>query len=244
MRLAVIGAVTFVALLSVTGCKKKGGLFCYKSNGDIKTEVRVHEGFDEVSLSTSADVKIIQGENYSVEVIASENILPIIKTKVSGSTLKIDLKNNTCLKSKDDIKVNVIMPELKGLNISGSGEIRMPNKMTTNDLDVKISGSGDIVADSLFNNDLSVNISGSGDLFLESLDTSHSNDIRISGSGKLNLFGMPVLKSTVNISGSGQCDLNVVESLDVKISGSGDLRYIGNPSVYQTISGSGSVRPY
>lgn len=234
----IIGAV----LLSFTSCKK-GGLFCYKGDGNIVTEVRDHDGFKNISLEMGGTIYLEQGKDYDVQIEASENLMEIIETEVSGSTLEIDLKKGTCLKNSGEIKIYITTPDIQDISISGSGDVYARNLLAVDDLDISISGSGNFELDSLDIDNLDVSISGSGDLYLNSIDTVNTQKIRISGSGDINSFNMPVLKSDISISGSGDCEVHVVNELEVNISGSGDVVYKGHPLVYQNISGSGSVKP-
>ena len=238
-----VGVIICVVMLSITSCEK-GGAFCYKPDGDTVTEERIHTGFTDVSLEIGADLYIEQGEEYSVEIETSENLLEIIKTDVHGSTLEIDLKKGKCIRGDYEIKIYITLPSLEEVSISGSGDVYVKNKMIADKLDISISGSGNFELDSLYVNELEASISGSGDLMLTSLDTAYSQEIRISGSGEIRAINMPVLNSEINISGSGHCEVHAIDRLDIAISGSGDVYYKGNPIIDQHISGSGSIRPY
>lgn len=238
-----IGMLACGALLLFTACKK-GGAFCYSPKGDSITEVRVLENFSKIELGMSADLFVSQGTDYQVKIEASENIMEIIETKVSGNKLKIDLKNNKCLRGNSLVKVFVQLPSLNALSVSGSGQVYILNQMNTSSLDIDISGSGDITIDSLNAQYINENVSGSGRLYLKSMDTLVQQTINISGSGKIEAFGMPTLETKIKVSGSGEGKVNVIDYLDVNISGSGDIIYLGHPVIKQHISGSGKVRPY
>ena len=232
-----------IVLITAVSCKK-GGLFCYKSDGTSVSELRDHQDFSEIHLSMAATVYVTQSTEYSVEVVAAENLLPIIETEQKGDKLEIDLKRGKCLKGSSDVKVYISTPNIEELNISGSGSIYVDNYLSTQSLKINISGSGDVDIDSLSNERLEINISGSGEVEMTSLDTAQTQEIDISGSGSISALYAPALQSDIHISGSGGCDVHVIESLDANISGSGDVRYLGNPNVTSNISGSGSVSPY
>ena len=237
-------AIILVGLIVTTASCKKGGVFCYKGDGNIVTEVRSHTDFSKISIEMGADLYIEQGETYEVKVEASENIQEIIETKVVGSTLEIDLKKGKCLKNSYEVKVYVVMPELDDISISGSGDVSIDDLFVGNRLDVSISGSGNLDFDQLDYNELDVSISGSGDLFLNSVDTLVSESINISGSGEIHSYDLPAKHVEIKVSGSGDCEVHAVETLDISISGSGDVSYKGNPIIDQSISGSGSVKPW
>ena len=237
------GIIICMALVAFTSCKK-GGVFCYKGDGNIVKEERVHTSFDEISLELAGDVYLKQGADFKVEIEASKNLIEVIETKVKGDVLKIDTKKNKCIKGNSDIKFYITMPEIRGISISGSGDVIAREEMDLDDLDISISGSGDIRIDSLRVNDISTSISGSGDVRLTTLDTANYQYISISGSGEVSAFDAPVKESDIRISGSGGCKVHAIDRLNIKISGSGDVVYKGTPSITQTTSGSGTIRPY
>lgn len=233
----------FLVLFTAVGCKK-GGLFCYSSDGTSVSEMRSHDNFTDIHLCIDATVYINQSNDYSVEVVAAENLLPIIETKQKGDNLEIDLKRGKCLKDDSNIQIYIGLPQLEELNISGSGSVYLDHYFSTEKLKIDVSGSGEIYIDSLSTQSLDINISGSGEIELMTMDTMENQDINISGSGSINAFSAATEHADIRISGSGGCDIHATKSLNANISGSGDLRYMGNPNVSQNISGSGSVRPY
>jgi hypothetical protein len=231
-------------LMLLIGSCKKGGVFCYQPDGNITSQERIHSDFSKIALGMAADLYVTQGEEYAVSIEASNNLMEIIETKVSGTTLVIDLKRGKCIKNNYDVKVYITLPDLQTLSISGSGDVFIPNKLITDDLKLDISGSGSLELDSLEANDLSTTISGSGDLYITAIDTIESQTIKISGSGEIHTFDVPAKDVSIRVSGSGECEVFAIETLEVDISGSGDVIYKGNPVIDQRISGSGSIKPY
>ena len=242
MKTLKISIILFV-LLGLNSCKK-GGLVCYRENGEVTTETRNVEGFTKISMSTQADLYIQQGPTNSVEVEASSNLQEIITTTVKSNTLDIDLKKGKCLKGNPSIKVYVTAPSIEALNHSGSGNIYAYHQITSSSMDLTISGSGNMRLDSLSAQTIAAKISGSGNIDLKGKDTSDNLSATLSGSGNITALELPVNIATVNVSGSGNCKLLVKQQLKANISGSGDVLYSGNPIIDSSVSGSGSVRPY
>ncbi len=229
-----------VAASSLMSCKK--GVFCLKGNGNIITEERILTDFSEISLSTSAEVHFTQDEEYSVKVEASDNLMDVIETEVSGPTLKIKRKNNTCFRGNNPIHIYVSCPDISRFSVSGSGDIEADNLITTNALKVKVSGSGDLRLSDLATQELEASVSGSGNVTIFGTDTINNESIKVSGSGDINVLNIPALNADVSVSGSGNCKVYAIDNLDVKISGSGDVVYKGNPSINSNVVGSGSLK--
>lgn len=243
MKIRKFGWIIGIVAMTFVSCNK-GGVFCYTANGTIVTEERNLTAFSAIECDLSAEVTVVQSEDYKVKIETSENILDILKTEVSGSTLLIDLKKGKCLKNNYSLKITVYMPELRGLSISGSGDVYVPGKIQSEFLELEISGSGSIRMDSLKTNSIEADISGSGEMYLTGTDTVATQNIEISGSGSVEAINLPVKKSTIDISGSGDSKVFVLSTLDVEISGSGEVIYRGNPIISQQVSGSGGIRPF
>lgn len=232
-----------ILLIGLVSCEKNG-IVCYNGNGNIITEQRTTDHFDGIDLRISADVHVEQSSTYSVSITTSENLMSVIRTEVHGTTLCIDTKNNKCIRGNDDIDVYVTMPELIKLDISGSGDIVSKNNFNAPNLDLNISGSGNITMDSLQTTNVEMKISGSGNIKLAGTQIASSQKIKISGSGDINTLNLPANECDVTISGSGKAQVWAISKLNADISGSGDVIYKGNPIITSSTSGSGDVRPY
>ena len=57
-------------------------------SGRVATDKRDVKGFSSVDVSGIFQVEIVSGKDFSVEVQADDNILPLIQTNVDGDTLK------------------------------------------------------------------------------------------------------------------------------------------------------------
>lgn len=222
-----------------TGCglNDDEGLFdCEKGEGVIISEELLLNDFTKIKLKISGDVYLTQGSEQEVIVEGQQNIIHQLDLDVNGETWEIEFDD--CVKDYDDLKIYITMPEIKELNISGSGMIYGENDFDLGDVRFRISGSGDIdvVADA---EDIDAKISGSGKIKLAG--SAVSFDVKISGSGDYRAFGMDTDKGEIEISGSGEAEVMVDEELDVDISGSGDVYYKGEPELRIDISGSGDV---
>ena len=208
---------------------------CIRGNGPTIQDDRDVTDFDEIYNAVNANVHITQGEPFQVTIEGREDIVEKIRTRVDDNELSIE--SRYCLKG-GRVDVFITMPEIRRISNSGSGNIFSDNVWVTKDLDIRVTGSGDINAD-LEADDLDYKITGSGNITLTG--NCVSQDIRISGSGRISSFGLFSDEADINISGSGRCEVNVDEKLDVRISGSGRVYYKGNPNIDSAISGSGRL---
>jgi hypothetical protein len=246
-----------VLLLVMSGLMMTG---CYDpwhwidGNGNVMTETRQMPRFDRVINEGNFDVYIIQDGLSEVTVEAESNLIPLIRTRVQGSTLEIDTKDD--LRNNYPMKIYVHTDEVEEMKLSGSGQI-LAEQITTGNIEIGISGSGylffggtaedvdcfisgsgsmdlDLTAD-----EIDANISGSGDMDIWGV--AREGDFDISGSGSIRSYELLQQQCYARISGSGDMYVNVEDYLDVNISGSGSVYYMGTPSVNIKITGSGQV---
>jgi hypothetical protein len=218
-----------------TSCQKVAG------NGETVTQNRDLPAFTEIGLSLNADAILTNGPEYSVEVLAQENLLPYIETNVNGSQLFIRLRKGVVLGHHDPIRILISAPGITGLSVSGSGNIRGTSEWQGSTLRLEISGSGNISMLSVTGSSLSATISGSGNMDVTG-GAVEEETLKISGSGTISLQGLRAGMVHAQISGSGNMYAFVHDYLDGGISGSGDIYYYGDPQVNVHVSGSGTVR--
>ena len=234
MKQLLLTLITFISLSAImSSCKKIIG------SGPTISSYRDHKNFDEIDLSIDAKVNIIQDSVYGVEIVAQQNILDVVVTKLEGSTLCIGLKPKVIVKG-GDILLNIHLPKVNSIHISGSGELSTVSNFTSNQLKLNISGSGKISMQAIKVTNLICDISGSGNIFV-SQGEAHSLSTNISGSGEIDLLNLITNFANTKTSGSGTTKVQVVEQLDAKISGSGNVYYKGTPIVNANISGSGKL---
>lgn len=222
------------------------------------------ENFTKVSFRYPGKLYIKQGSPQKVEVEGSEDALKEVEFEVDGRRLTIGKEDSwfnwNDWNDNDKITVYITVPEIEGLSVSGSGDIIGQSKITTDDLDLNVSGSGTLQLDMNAGGNVEADVSGSGEIDLRgrcrrfdsdvsgsgkvtlSVDVAEQADFSVSGSGRIGASGSARSVQT-NISGSGKvlaADL-VTDRCVVRISGSGDVEINVKNELDANISGSGSV---
>lgn len=212
-----------------------------EGNGQLKKENRTMGHFTKVSSSGSWDVMIAYGAEHSVQVEGDENLLSYIETKVEDNKLFIQPKKNSNLRSKNKIVVYVILPNLTGVYLSGSGDmIGKGNFSNDGKLSLAISGSGNIKLE--INNAKSVDCSIAGSGKIQVAGKAETLLTSISGSGSVDAYSLYSNEVTARISGSGNAKVFANKTIDASISGSGNVHYKGAPeSIQKRTAGSGRV---
>ena len=236
MKVFKTAAVSVMAIVLITGCSKITG------SGPVVTENRNTPQFNRLGISVPGDVVYTQSNTYKVEIEAQQNIIDIIQTPVTNGELIVKIKNDVRIKSHERIIVRVSSPEMTGLRVSGSGNLRSSGNLQSESMRLNISGSGNIMVPQLTTGDIEATVSGSGDIRV-SAGSAIEEDLRISGSGSIDLANVTAKVARTSTSGSGTMRVHASDRLEVSISGSGNVFYKGNPSITTSISGSGKVKP-
>lgn len=210
------------------------------------TENRKTDSFKSISLSISAKVYLSQANTTSVKIKAYDKDLNKIITEVEGSTLKIKRKKNKSwgwnTPSFRKVEVYISTPNVENLKISGSGNIIAQTSINSGNVAYTISGSGNIIINKLNAENVNCSISGSGDVRLKG-ECEDKFEIRISGSGDVEASHFMAKKADIRISGSGDCEIYTSNKITARVAGSGDIYYRGKPEYVDCKSaGSGSIK--
>jgi hypothetical protein len=207
-------------------------------NGNVIKQERKVSAFDAIEVSGAFEVYLSQGTVQSVIVEADDNLMPLIRTEVVGSTLKID--NKKPIHDPKNLKVFITVTDLKRVEVSGAVDLNTQTKLTLTELAIEISGATDASLD-LAVQKLAVSSSGGSEMKF----TGMANRVDLDVSGAVDIHAYELLAEIVslNISGAGDAEINVTKELYAEISGAASVRYKGDPQkVDSNVSGAGSIK--
>lgn len=226
------------AAMLFSSCEKEW-VDVVRGTGPVVSEDRTTPSYNEISLNIPADVYIYQGENEGITIEAQDNVLDVIDTRVRNNELDIKFENGVVVKRFEPIKVYITTHDLSEISISGSGNVYNETPIITDELTVRISGSGNVDLHDIDTPRMTARISGSGKVYLSGYCADQF--LQISGSGNIHAFNLLSETADVSISGSGKTEVTVSDYLHAEISGSGDIYYKGHPDIESHISGSGGI---
>jgi hypothetical protein len=212
----------------------------YSQSDDKNLQTRKVTGFTGVDVSGGIDLYLSSGAE-SVSVSASTTIVrDHMVTEVVDGLLRIHLEKNwNPGPGNPKMKAYVSMRDVKSLEASGGGDIYLKNMISTNDLNVHLSGGGNIEG-KLNADHLNIKQSGGSNVSL----TGNVKDLNVDASGGGNLKGYDLVTdiASINASGGSDAELTVNKELRVKSSGGSDVSYKGKAVVISIkSSGGGSL---
>ena len=216
LSLIIIATVFSVGLISVAGCNI-GNFGGVEDSGDAKSEMRNVSDFKKIEAGGAVNLVIDAQKEFSVEIEADDNLLPLIKTEVSGDTLKITTEEKVSPKTRISVKIS--MPELASLNVSGASKADVAN-VKTDSLELEASGASKI------------NVSGEA-VKLKS---------EANGASGIDAENLIVTDADVTASGASKTTVSATNDLKADASGASNIYYVGEPkNIAPKSSGASSV---
>lgn len=219
--------------------------------------------FTKIAFRVPGKLYLRQGSPQKVEIEGKKDMLEVVETDVDGGKLVIGREGEWKFwrwNEDDEVNVYITVKDIEGISVGGSGDVIAETKIMANDLDLNVSGSGNLKLEAEATGDIESDVSGSGDINLKGKCRSFNSDVSgsgkvvlaitvsgtadfgVTGSGKIEATGSAGNVKTF-ISGSGKVLAGNLETskCEVRISGSGDVEINVKDELDTSISGSGSV---
>ena len=190
-----------------------------KGSGNIVREARNVSGFRGVDVGGVFQVEITAQKEFSVEVEADDNLLPMITTEVRGGILHIH--TNKKISTGNPLRVRISAPDLEQLEVSGAANVSMKDLNNAN-----------LVVDS------------SGASKVQIVGVTKRLEMDVSGATRVEASELKAVDARIEASGASNVQVNVSGELKADASGASKIAYTGSPSnVQNKTSGASSVHP-
>ena len=220
--------VVLIGLTSCTGCRVN----TWHVETSQSSQTRPLRDFERIELLGSLDVKYQQADSFSVRVDAPVEVLKKVETLVDGDKLVVRMKGdgnliNFGVADSENVTVYVTSPDFLGITLKGSGDFECLHLLDTDNLDIVLNGSGDILFDDIICDRINVSLVGSGDVDVRNVKTLQSS-LNLVGSGDIKMAFDNSGKVESNLTGSGDITLTgVVREYRNNVRGSGDVNTEG-----------------
>ncbi|HTK27628.1 MAG TPA: head GIN domain-containing protein [Pyrinomonadaceae bacterium] len=186
-------------------------------SGNIVTDKRDVVDFKAIDVGGIFKVEVTAQKDYSVEVVADDNLQPIIKTELDGDVLKISADKH--IKSHEPIVIRISAPDIENVEASGASNVSVSN---------------------LKNSEFALNTSGASKVAVQG-ETARLN-IDVSGASNINAEGLKADNARVDASGASKVSVFALDELWADASGASKIVYTGTPKNFTNkTSGASSV---
>ena len=210
-----------------------------KGNGDITTIARSTGDYDGLKAQGSMDFKLVPGSEGKITIKGDSNLMKYIKTEVKNNILVVKVKDGVNLKPTKSILITVPYKDISYVSLAGSGDVFNEGTINSDDFDVALVGSGDVILN-ISSQSTQSSLAGSGDIELKG--TAYNLKTSVNGSGDFEGSRLECTNVDATVSGSGDISIVCTGKLKARVSGSGDIVYSGNPTNKDTkVLGSGNI---
>jgi hypothetical protein len=180
-------------------------------------ESRPLDDFTGVDVGGAFQVELVAQKDFAVEVEADDNVVPLVKTYVTGGVLHIESEKR--FNTSNPVVIRVSAPTVESIEASGASKVSASNLKSRN-LSVDTSGA------------CKVNLSGE----------TAGLTVDVSGASSINAEELRAETANVDASGASSVAVNATARLVADASGASKISYAGNPaSVEKKASGASKV---
>jgi hypothetical protein len=199
------------------------------------SENRSVGSFNGIKVGQGIDVYLKKGDKESVRVVTSGIRLEQVQTDVSGSYLKISLRDGNN-RGRIDVKVYVTYVNLEKIAASSAANIYSSGTIKADNLQISASSAANVEV-SLEANRLDISTSSAGQVEVQGRSRKVTMDV--SSAGQIDAYDLEAEEIEVEASSAGSAKVSVASSLEANASSGGSIRYRGNPARSITKSSSG-----
>lgn len=247
MRNWTMAALPLALAMTVTACSAKttGG----SDNGDhsvgsgpVTTQSFDLGGFTGVKLAGPDDVTIRRGNSFSITATGPKKVIDKLEIKLDGDMLSVGRKKSGFSfgsNDDDDVEIAITMPALRAVRLTGSGEIAA-DTVDGDAVEAMVTGSGDLKVAAFNGKSAKLTVSGSGDIEIGG-GAIGAGELDVTGSGNIDANGLVAQTLAVSVTGSGNVGAQATGKADIRILGSGNVTLGGGATCSTRQTGSGTA---
>ncbi len=197
--------------------------------------------FNTIKVSSGIDIYLSQSDKISAAVSATDaSSKEGIKTVVENGVLSIYYDGDKGWSKKNKkLRAYISFVDLKKIDAAGACDVAIVGLLTTESLDLKMSGACDFNG-AVKVNTLNINLSGASDIRVSG--TANTVNIISSGASDVKGFSLITDVCTVKVSGASDVNITVNKELTANATGASDVNYKGSAVIKDVYtSGASSV---
>lgn len=219
-----IGTIILILLsfLAMISCNSR----TIKGSGHVSSETREISDFSSVDVNSALKVVYTEGSNYTIEVVADDNLIKYITTERHGNELQIGIQNKKSFKNITKAEVHITAPSLNDIEVNGASRFESIGVVHANSLSLKLSGAS-TANFAVQATSLRTDLSGASTALISG--TTNSISMEGSGASVYKTKDLTTTTAAITLSGASNAAITVQNTLTATISGASNLDYYGNP---------------
>lgn len=199
-----------------------------------QSEDRSIGSFSGIKAGEAIDVYLKKGSRESVRVEATGTSTSNVLTEISGSYLKIHMKDGRY--RNQSVKVYVTYVNLDRIHASSAANIFSEGPIASSSMEISASSAASVEI-SIKAGTVTLEVSSAGDIVLEGSAT--SLELEVSSAGEIDAYELACENVVAEASSAGSAKISVSKELTARASSGGSIRYRGTPTRTNTDSSSG-----
>ena len=200
-----------------------------------QSEVRNIGTFRGIKSAEAIDVYLKKGEKESVKVVSDRDLSEVI-TEISGSYLKIHIRDDIKSSKSKSVKVYVTYVAIDKISASSASNVFSDGVITGGAMEIHASSAANIELN-LDMTSVEVHVSSAGDVVIEG--KAKTIKAEASSAGEVDAYNFQTESAQADVSSGASVKISVTDELEAHASSGGSIRYRGNPKKSNTNSSSG-----
>lgn len=211
-------------------------LFCFSLIAATaqESEVRAVGTFRGVKVSEAIDVYLKKGEKESVKVVTTGTSPSNVLTEITGSSLKIHMKQGNY--KNRNVKVYVTYVNLELISCFSASNVFSEGTIKANSIEINASSAASVEV-SLDAVNVTVDVASAGDVTLEG--KAKSLMAEAASAGSLDAYNLDCETVDIESASAGSAKVSVSKDLKAEANSGGSIRYRGSPSKTNSSANSG-----
>lgn len=210
-------------------------------DGNVTTKTReVTSEFQKIKVSRGIDVFLTQGNGFSLEVEADENLHNVITTEFDEDNNMLRISANENIKSSKAQKVILTVKDISSINTTSGSHVYSETGLNVDNLTIS-STSGSHIDLDVDTSTLRINTtSGAG---IDISGTTEKLNVAATSGSYIKANNLKSESTTVSATSGANITVNTTKELKASATSGASIKYEGNPEKVDKNSGvSGSIK--
>lgn len=187
--------------------------------------------FNDLDISSAFVVNVSSGNNYEVTVSGEDRYIDMLNIFQDGDKLYIDYDKfdmSDFVKSRDAVKVNITMPELDDLDLTGAAKLYISG-FKQREMTLQLTGASYVKGHDIEVDNMKIELTGASEMQIQG--SAYELTADITGASHLNAYDFEVQRARVEAHGASSARVFVSEQLDIEETLASSVKYKGNAQV-------------
>ncbi|MEE9433155.1 MAG: head GIN domain-containing protein [Sphingorhabdus sp.] len=235
LSLSACGYSVFDAAEDIKQASKSG----MEDGEKITAQSSTLDAFTKLASIGPDNITFEASDSFTIQASGDADVIAKLRYKLEDGRLVIGRVGEGWSDYKGVVAtIHISAPTLSKISNAGSGNI-IADALENDEISIAVAGAGNVIIKQLKANEIKGSIAGSGNINVAG--TVQQAKYAVAGSGNIDAKALKAATAKASIAGSGDVDLFAHETAKASIAGSGDVSVTGGAKCTSSIVGSGEL---